>query len=127
MLERITLTSLSWVDLAVRGDQNGSPHAGEERRRRRKWTSHRHPCVARTRSNAMDLVIVRPKQRVVNPPAGDPDSEPRSLAPSRRETHASVVHALTWREREILELLDARMSNKEIARLLQISYEMVNN
>jgi len=75
----------------------------------------------------MDLVIVRPKQRVVNPPAGDPDPEPRSLAPSRRETHASFVHALTWREREILELLDARMSNKEIARLLQISYEMVNN
>lgn len=46
-------------------------------------------------------------------------------APSRRDSRASVVDALTWRELEVLQLLDARMSNKEIARLLHISSETV--
>jgi LuxR family maltose regulon positive regulatory protein len=42
-------------------------------------------------------------------------------APSRPERGAQAVDALTWRELEILGYLDARMSNKEIARLLYIS------
>jgi DNA-binding NarL/FixJ family response regulator len=48
-----------------------------------------------------------------------------AAAPSRRESRASVVDALTWRELEVLQLLDARRSNKEIARLLHISCETV--
>jgi LuxR family transcriptional regulator, maltose regulon positive regulatory protein len=48
-----------------------------------------------------------------------------AAAPSRREAEPRVVDALTWRELEILRLLDARMSNKEIARSLHISSETV--
>jgi ATP/maltotriose-dependent transcriptional regulator MalT len=48
-----------------------------------------------------------------------------AAAPSRRESRASVVDALTRRELEVLQLLDARRSNKEIARLLHISCETV--
>ena len=36
-----------------------------------------------------------------------------------------TIEYLTWRELEILDLLDARMSYKEISRLLHISYETV--
>jgi LuxR family transcriptional regulator, maltose regulon positive regulatory protein len=48
-----------------------------------------------------------------------------SAAPSRRSGEMPLVDALTWREQEILALLDARLSNKEIARSLHISAETV--
>src|SRR6185503_10773975 len=44
-----------------------------------------------------------------------------SAAPSRRTTETTLVDALTWREQEILTLLEARLSDKEIADSLHIS------
>jgi len=43
--------------------------------------------------------------------------------PSRRRMDDDLVEALSWRELEVLRLLDARMSNKEIAHALTISVE----
>jgi ATP/maltotriose-dependent transcriptional regulator MalT len=44
-----------------------------------------------------------------------------SAAPSRRTAETPVVDALTWREQEVLALLEARQSDKEIADSLHIS------
>ena len=44
-----------------------------------------------------------------------------SMAPSRRTAETPVVDALTWREQEILALLEDRLSDKEIADSLHIS------
>jgi ATP/maltotriose-dependent transcriptional regulator MalT len=53
-------------------------------------------------------------------------TEPLGTAvPSRPRVDASSVDALTRRELEVLRLLDARMSNKEIARALSIAVETV--
>jgi LuxR family maltose regulon positive regulatory protein len=48
-----------------------------------------------------------------------------TAVPSRRGADAGTVDALTWREIEVLKLLDGRLSNKEIARALHISSETV--
>ncbi len=44
-----------------------------------------------------------------------------STAPSRHTGEMPIVDALTWREQEILVLLEARLSDKEIADSLHIS------
>jgi LuxR family maltose regulon positive regulatory protein len=50
---------------------------------------------------------------------------PGPALPSRVVAPAGDIEPLTWRELEILHLLDARYSNKEIARTLCISWETV--
>jgi LuxR family maltose regulon positive regulatory protein len=73
-----------------------------------RWTSLSDPYLARVLA--------------AFPPTSGPLA---STVPSRREAETPVVDALTWRELDILRLLDARMSNKEIARSLHISSETV--
>jgi LuxR family maltose regulon positive regulatory protein len=55
-----------------------------------------------------------------------PTTEPLSAAlPSRQEAEIPNWEALTGRELEVLVLIDARMSNKEIARKLHLSPQTV--
>jgi ATP/maltotriose-dependent transcriptional regulator MalT len=47
------------------------------------------------------------------------------VLPSRHQAGAELVERLTWREAEVLELLEGRLTNKEIAQTLTISAETV--
>ena len=51
----------------------------------------------------------------------------REIARRRPETNGDGIAGLTSRERQILELIDHRLSNKEIARALHISLSTVKN
>lgn len=51
----------------------------------------------------------------------------REIARRRPETNGDGIVRLTSRERQILELIDQRLSNKEIARALHISLSTVKN
>jgi len=50
---------------------------------------------------------------------------PVSSLPSRDPAAPNLVDALTWRELDVLQLMDGHYTNKEIARLLSISDETV--
>jgi LuxR family maltose regulon positive regulatory protein len=47
------------------------------------------------------------------------------VLPSRHQGDAELVERLTWREAEILELLQERLTNKEIGQMLMISSQTV--
>ena len=50
---------------------------------------------------------------------------PASGLPDRDRAAPSLVEALTWRELDVLLLMDGHFTNKEIARLLGIDEETV--